>query len=123
MFFVLILIICTYTHILPLMNYEQAKARADILKALAHPIRVLLLDALSRGDRCVNELNELADVDQSTISRHLAQLKKAGIVSERKEGAKVIHHLACPCMLRAFDCSVEVLKTVTKRQNTVLRAV
>ena len=76
MFFVLILIICTYTHIFTLMNYEQAKARADILKALAHPIRVLLLDALSRGDRCVNELNELADVDQSTISRHLAQLKQ-----------------------------------------------
>ena len=105
------------------MNYEQAKARADILKALAHPIRVLLLDALSRGDRCVNQLNELADVDQSTISRHLAQLKKAGIVTERKVGAKVIHHLACPCMLRAFDCSVEVLKTVTKRHSIVLKAV
>ena len=105
------------------MNYEQAKARADILKALAHPIRVLLLDALSRGDRCVNELNELADVDQSTISRHLAQLKKAGIVTEHKEGAKVIHHLACPCMLRAFECSVEVLKTVTKRQSIVLKGV
>ena len=105
------------------MNYEQAKARADILKALAHPMRVLLLDALSRGDRCVNELNELADVDQSTISRHLAQLKQAGIVSERKEGSKVIHHLACPCMLRAFECSVEVLKTVTKRQSTVLKGV
>lgn len=105
------------------MNYQQAKARADILKALAHPIRVLLVDALSRGDRCVNELNELADVDQSTISRHLAQLKEAGIVTERKEGCKVIHHLACPCMLQAFDCSVEVLKTTTKRQLTALKGV
>jgi ArsR family transcriptional regulator len=120
---VLILIICTYTHIFPLTNYEQAKARADILKALAHPIRVLLLDALSRGDRCVNELNELADVDQSTISRHLAQLKEAGIVTERKEGSKVIHHLACPCMLQAFDCSVEVLKITTKRRLTALKGV
>ena len=117
------LILCKYSHTLKPMNYEQAKARADILKALAHPIRVLLLDALSRGDRCVNELNELVDVDQSTISRHLAQLKQAGIVSERKEGSKVIHHLACPCMLRAFECSVEVLKTVTKRQSTVLKGV
>ena len=103
------------------MNYDQAKIRADILKALAHPIRVLLVEALSKGDRCVNELNELADVDQSTISRHLAQLKKVGIVSERKQGVKVIHSLSCPCMLRAIDCSVEVLKTVTKRQRTVLR--
>ena len=98
------------------MNHEQAKARADILKALAHPLRVLLVDALSRGDRCVNELNELADVDQSTISRHLAQLKKAGIVTEQKTGAKVIHHLACPCMLKAFDCANSVISSQLKRQ-------
>lgn len=103
------------------MNYAQAKARADILKALAHPLRILLVEALSRGERCVNDLTRLADVDQSTISRHLAQLKKAGIVAERKTGTKVIHRLACPCMLRALDCSVEVLKTVTHRQRTVLR--
>lgn len=102
------------------MNYEQAKIRALILKALAHPIRMLLVDALSRGDRCVNELNELVDVDQSTISRHLAQLKKVGIVSERKKGAKVIHHLACPCMLRAFDCTLEVVRTEAKRREKAM---
>ena len=103
------------------MNYEQAKIRADILKALAHPIRVLLVEALSKGDRCVNELNELVDVDQSTISRHLAQLKKSGIVGERKQGVKVIHHLSCPCMLRAIDCSVEVVKTMVKRNRKAVR--
>jgi ArsR family transcriptional regulator len=102
------------------MNYEQAKVRADILKAVGHPIRVLILDALSRGDRCVSELNELADVDQSSISRHLAHLKRAGIVSDRKDGARVIHHLACPCMLQAFECAVEVLKTEAKRRSAVL---
>lgn len=85
------------------------------MKAVAHPIRILLLDALSRGDRCVTELTELADVDQSSISRHLAQLKKAGIVTERREGAKVIHSLACPCMLQAIDCSADVLRKTKKR--------
>ena len=102
------------------MNYEQAKARAEILKALAHPVRILLLDALSRGDRCVNELIGLAEVDQSTISRHLSQLKRAGIVTERKEGTKVIHHLSCPCMLQAFECTVEVMKKVSKRRASLL---
>ncbi len=102
------------------MNYTQAKVRADILKAMAHPIRLLLVDALSKGDRCVNELNELADVDQSSISRHLAQLKKVGIVSERKEGVRVIHHLACPCMLRAFDCTLEVMQNEARRHQKVL---
>lgn len=98
------------------MNYTQANARAEILKALAHPIRILFVDALSRRDLCVNELSKLVDVDQSTISRHLAQLKKVGIVTERREGNKVIHHLECPCMLQAVACTVAVLKRVAKRR-------
>ena len=68
------------------MNSTQAKARADILKALAHPTRVLMLDALSRGDRCVNDLRILASVSQPTISHHLEKLKKVGIVTERRAG-------------------------------------
>ncbi len=102
------------------MNYEEARARAEILKALAHPIRFLLVDALSRGDLCVNELNKLANVDQSTLSRHLAQLKKVGIVSARKEGAKVIHHLANPCILQAVDCSMRVLREELERRRKVV---
>jgi len=90
------------------------------LKALANPIRFLLVDALSRGDLCVNELNELVNVDQSTLSRHLAQLKKVGIVSERKNGTKVIHHLASPCILQAVDCSMQVLKTELECRKRVL---
>ena len=112
--------LCKYVHIFMDMKYEEAKARADILKALAHPIRFLLVDALSRGDLCVNELNKLVNVDQSTLSRHLAQLKKVGIVSERKEGTKVIHHLASPCILQAVDCSIQVLKAELQRRKRVL---
>ena len=103
------------------MNYTHAKARADILKALAHPIRILFVDALSQGDMCVSELNKLVDVDQSTISRHLSQLKKVGIVSERKEGMKVIHHLECPCMLQAVGCTVDVLKNTARRRLADLK--
>ena len=99
------------------MNSTQAKARAGILKALAHPTRVLMLDALSRGDRCVNDLRLLASVSQPTISHHLEKLKKAGVVTERRQGKKVIHHLACPCMLQAVDCTLGVIQSVKKRQD------
>ena len=99
------------------MNTAQAKARADVLKALAHPTRVLILDALSHGDRCVNDLRSLAATSQPTISRHLDKLKKVGIVAERREGKRVIHHLATPCMLQALGCTVEALKSVKKRQD------
>lgn len=103
------------------MNYEQAKVRAEILKALSHPIRVLLVEALSKGEQCVSELNKLVAVDQSTISRHLAQLKKVGIIGEKREGAKVIHYLSCPCMLQAIECAVGVLKTESKRRSAILK--
>ena len=103
------------------MRHADAESRAAVLKALAHPIRVLLLDALSRGDRCVSELMGVARVDPSTISRHLAQLKRAGIVTERREGVRIIHHLACPCMLRALECSMEVLHAVQRRNRAATR--
>lgn len=98
------------------MNTAQAKARADVLKALSHPVRVLMLEALSRGDHCVNDLRRLATISQPSISRHLAWLKRAGIVSERRAGPKVIHHLECPCMLRALDCAAAALKKASARR-------
>ena len=99
------------------MNTAQAKARADVLKALAHPTRVLILEALSQGDRCVNDMRPLVPTSLPTLSRHLDKLKRVGIVTERREGPRVIHHLACPCMLQALGCTFEVLKTVTKRRS------
>ena len=99
------------------MNSLQAKARAAILKALAHPTRVLMLDALNRGDRCVNDLRNLAAVSQPTITHHLEKLKKAGLVTERRAGKRVIHHLACPCILEALECTLGVLQSTEKRQK------
>ena len=91
--------------------------RADILKALAHPVRILIVSALTNGDQCVCELNKLADIDQSGLSRHLANLKKAGIVSDRRDGMKVFYHLETPCILRAFECAVDVIRADAKRRN------
>jgi DNA-binding transcriptional ArsR family regulator len=92
------------------VNYAQASIRAGIMKALAHPVRILIVEALAEGERCVCELNRLADIDQSNVSRHLAFLKQAGIVSDRREGMKVFYKLQTPCILRAFECAVEVAK-------------
>jgi DNA-binding transcriptional ArsR family regulator len=104
------------------MNYQQAKVRADILKALAHPIRVLIVNTLTGGDQCVCKLNDLADIDQSNISRHLAMLKKAGILSDRREGMNVFYHLETPCIFKAFECAVEVVKSESKRRGKTLKA-
>ena len=104
------------------MNYQQAKVRAEILKALAHPVRVLIVDALQNNDRCVSDLNRLVRLAQSNVSRHLAVLKKAGIVTERRDGSKVYHHLQTPCILRAFGCAAEVVQADRKRRAEDLKA-
>lgn len=99
------------------MKRDEATARAKILKALANPIRLMMVDELSRRDCCVNELRPLAKINVSAISRHLAQLKNAGIVTERRKGLRVIHHLECPCILQALDCTVGVMQSEATRKT------
>ena len=103
------------------MTIEQAKIKSEILKALSHPIRIILVDALRQQDMCVCDLNTLVNVDQSSVSRHLAQLKKAGIVSERREGMRVIHHLETPCIFNAISCAENVLAERHIRQAELIR--
>ena len=86
-------------------------ARARIVKALAHPTRLFLVDELSRGERCVCELTRMVGADMSTVSKHLAVLRSAGIVEDEKRGSQVFYTLRCPCVLNFFTCVESVLKT------------
>lgn len=61
-------------------------AQARIFKALGHPSRLLMVDALREGEKCVCELQALVGDDMSTISKHLAVLREAGVVSAEKRG-------------------------------------
>jgi len=88
---------------------EKYTARAQVLKALAHPTRLFIVDELSRGERCVRELTAMVGDDISTVSRHLAVLKNAGIVSGEKRGMQVFYTLRIPCALDFFSCVEAVL--------------
>ena len=74
------------------------------MKALAHPTRLFIVDELSRGERCVCELTDMIGVEMPTVSRHLSQLKSAGIVDDDKRGAQVFYRLRVPCVLNFFQC-------------------
>ena len=63
--------------------------KAEFFKALAHPVRIRVLEILVRGERGVHELQAALDLDQPTVSQHLAVLRAKNIVETRKEGATV----------------------------------
>ena len=90
--------------------------RARIIKAIAHPSRLFIVDQLSRGEKCVCDLTEMIGVDISTVSKHLSLLKKAGIVMDRKEGLQVFYSLKTPCIMRFFEC-VESVQLEGKSQT------
>lgn len=66
----------------------------DVLKALAHPVRLRILAMLRGGELCLCQMTAVLDLAASTVSAHLADLKRAGLVGERKEGRWVFHRLS-----------------------------
>ena len=89
------------------MNSEilkKYKRRSEIVKALAHPTRLFIVDFLSEGERCVCEIVEQVGVDISTISKHLSVMKNAGLVEDEKRGLNVFYKMTCPCILNLFNC-------------------
>jgi len=66
----------------------------EVLKALAHPVRLRLLAMLRGGELCVCQMTAVLELAASTVSAHLADLKRAGLVDERKDGRWVFHRLA-----------------------------
>ena len=101
----------------PIEFYE---ARANIAKALAHPTRLLLLDALKAEPMCVSDLTSLVGADQSTVSKHLALLKSVGLVCTRKEGTMVYYSVRCQCLDSFFNCIQAVLEQRLKGECAVL---
>ena len=88
------------------------EARAKVMKALAHPSRLFIVDELSRGERCVYELTEMIGADMSTVSKHLSLLKKTGVVLDERRGQQVFYRLRVPCILNFFGCVEAVLDEV-----------
>ena len=89
--------------------FNHYEARAKIMKAMAHPSRLMMVDALSHGEQCVCELTALVGHDMSTVSKHLKVLKDAGIVEGEKRGKQAYYRLKVPCVLNFFHCMESVV--------------
>lgn len=100
---------------------DNHKRRAQVIKAMAHPSRLAMLEALADGEKCVCDLRDLVGADISTVSKHLSVMKAAGLVTDRKDGLWVHYRLRVPCVLDFMQCIEAVLAgdRGTAREETV----
>ncbi len=76
-----------------------------MFKALAHPMRIAMLDRLKERPWCVCELAAEVGIEKSVASKHLSQLKAAGLIDDEKRGTLVEYRLVAPCVLELASCA------------------
>jgi len=94
--------------------------QAEIVKAVAHPLRVAAIDFLKDGEKCVCEIAEHLGSERSNVSRHLAVMVGAGVLSCRKDGLKVFYKLRTPCVAQFLLCVTRILKQQAKENEKLL---
>jgi ArsR family transcriptional regulator len=97
--------------------------QAEIAKAVAHPLRIAIIDFLKDGEQCVCDIAKYVGSERSNVSRHLSVMVKAGVLEYRKEGLKVIYRLKCVCILDFFSCVTGVLRQQAKENERLLKAI
>ncbi len=95
------------------IRYEM---RSHMFKALSHPMRIFILDKLKERTWCVCELADELGINKSAASKHLSQLKDAGLVDIEKKGTQVEYHLTAPCVLDLALCAEGAVLT-NRRKN------
>ena len=82
--------------------------KAEFFKALAHPVRIQILDALRNGKKSVNELSELLHIEQANVSQQLAILRLRNIVTGAKAGSSVFYSVSDPALFQLLDAAKEI---------------
>jgi DNA-binding transcriptional ArsR family regulator len=87
---------------------ELSQFKAEFFKALAHPMRIRILDSLRNGELGVNELCIRLSVEQSTLSQQLAVLRTRDIVSGRKSANNVFYSVKDPATFKVLDAARDI---------------
>jgi len=92
--------------------------KAELFKALGHPVRIRILELLRTSERTVSELQALLDIEASSVSQQLAVLRSRQLVVGRKEGTSVYYRVTDP---QVFDL-LDVARAMFERQLVTLQA-
>src|SRR4030042_7070299 len=90
------------------MQHPLRRFKAERFKALSHPGRIKMLEALRAGEKTVGELQALLDDEPGSASQHLALLRARGIVVGRKEGNSIFYSVRDPLLFRILDAAREI---------------
>jgi ArsR family transcriptional regulator len=91
------------------LSAPVSEVKAELFKALGHPARIRVLEVLSEGEHAVGEMQPLVGIESSHLSQQLAILRRAGLVTTRKEGASVIYSLADPLLAELLAVAKQLL--------------
>jgi DNA-binding transcriptional ArsR family regulator len=104
------------------MEEMAIQLKAEVLKALAQPTRLKILEMLRNGERCICEIVPAINGEQSNISRHISLMQKSHLVTTRKDGVKVMVKVRDPRIFEILDKVGLFLKTQMQEQTRVMRA-
>jgi ArsR family transcriptional regulator len=90
------------------MPQQLANFKAEFFKALAHPIRIRILDCLRNGEKGVNELSDILQIEPANVSQQLAVLRMRNIVAGRKAGSNVYYSVPDSTLFRLLDVAKEI---------------
>lgn len=90
------------------MRQRLSNFKAEFFKALAHPLRISILDALREGELTVNEISQRFEVEPANASQQLAVLRNKDIVTARKEGSNVYYSITDKTVFKLLDVAREI---------------
>lgn len=90
------------------MSHQLPNFKAEFFKALAHPIRIRILDCLRGGEKGVNELSEMLQLEPANVSQQLAVLRVRNIAVGRKSGSSVFYSVSDPSLFKLLDAAKEI---------------
>ena len=104
------------------MKMQLYEKQAEIAKAMAHPVRVGVLEYVKDGEQCVCDIAEAVGTERSNLSKHLSMMVAAGVLISRKEGLKVFYRIKTPCVIRFLDCLKDCLKEQIAEQQQLMES-
>ncbi len=94
--------------------------KAELFRAMAHPMRIRLLDALRDGEMSVGQLQAVLDAEQSPVSQHLAALRSQNLVIARRDGTSIRYQIDDPDIFTLLDIARDIYERQLARNQSML---